>query len=433
MNARTSALWLPLIAVSMALPSTLGAGAPTSGDEVLSQAELERISEKIKGQIAKLRGQAFKHPVRVELQDKEGLIEYVKKRQDEFEPETRRDADEELARLFGLLPAGFDMQAAFESLLETQVGGFYDPSDDAFFLMESFTREMAGIILAHELVHALDDQWYDIDGRYRALLDSSDALQAYRFVVEGSATYLMAAWAIVHSGEIDMKALLEVQKQSAAGLEQVPAILWKPLMAAYIQGMFFMKHGEGLDEKNFVERAFQEPPRSMEQVLHPEKYWDKTKRDEPRSIVFELEPLPDGWDVLRQDTLGELYLALATGTEKERGGLSVSEAMSIAQMKYTNDAARGWDGDRIVLLGNGDARFVQMVTVWDSVHDAEEFEKGMQTSFASLGDGAATGPKRSVRKLDDVVVVEIRVDADDLQPLAWTVADEPVADGDDSE
>lgn len=400
MNVRTPALWLPLFAASATL---------LANDDLWTPERLEAASREISGQIEALRNQPFKHGVSVALQDKEGLVAYMKKRQDEFEPEAKRVATEELAKLFGLMPADLDLQALLQNVIEEQVGGFYDPAEDKFFLMEAFGGDIGKVIMAHELTHALDDQYYDLDGTLEGLLDSTDAVEAYRAVIEGSAMYAMQAWMFKHAAELDTKALMESQDLTTGGLEDAPAFVWKPLLGAYMQGLAFMAKGDKSDD-DFIRRAFEDPPSSTEQVLHPEKYWDPAKRDEPVEVRFALESLPGDWEVLHQDTIGELYLGLMTAPAKDRGGLDVSNPMAMLAIKYTNDAAAGWDGDRVVLLGKGDARVARMVSVWDSEADAEEFETALNAAFATLDDDA----RRYVKRAGDVVDVVVSSKLEEL-------------------
>ncbi len=56
-------------------------------------------------------------------------------------------------------------------------------------------------------------------------------------------------------------------------------------------------------------RAFANPPRSTEQVLHPEAYFNG---DEPQRIgMADLGArIGGGWKVMVEDTLGELYLRI---------------------------------------------------------------------------------------------------------------------------
>jgi hypothetical protein len=141
-----------------------------------------------------------------------------------------------------------------------------------------------------------------------------------------------------------------------------------------------------------LRECFTHPPLSSEQILHPKKYWNKAQRDDPVRIAIDASALPKDWKVLGQDTLGELSLALFTQPFAERGGLDVAKnPLSIMGVQYTNKAAEGWGGDRLVLLGNGDARVLYLVTVWDTPEDENEF---FAAATSQLSDGTDPAQKR---------------------------------------
>jgi hypothetical protein len=421
-------------------PSALQEGAasrPAKAAEAWSQEELERVSAEIGGQIEKLRHQAFKHPVAVEISDKQGLIEYAKKREEEFESPERERALEEVAKLLGLIPPGLDLEATMMHVLEQQVGGFYDPGTKKFYLMRTFTGDLARFILAHELTHALDDQYYDIDSRLPALSDDTDATEAYRAVLEGSATYATQAWMFQYGTALDPKALLSSQDLTTGGLEDAPAFVWKPLVAAYMEGLAFLVRGDKLDVEDYLAKCFESPPRSTEQVLHPDKYWVAAKRDEPRRVELRTAEVPEGWSVLAEDTFGELYAAMLTSPVDQRGGLDLSNPFAVLGIKYTNEAASGWDGDRLVLLGKGEARVLRQVSVWDTPEDAGEYAEGVRKAFGDVGDaGWESAPTRSVElasqakgEAEDVVVIDVcwGVGAGEAPKVGWSVGRDPLA------
>ena len=395
-----------------------------------TQAELERVSEEIKRDVEKLRGLEFKRPVAVELADKQGFLAYARKRQEVAMTPGRVERDERVAKMLGLIPPDIDLMAAYEDLLDDQVGGFYDPSSDTFFLMESFTGGIAKVILAHELTHALDDQHFDIDGTLARLDEETDAELAFQAVVEGSGTSAMNQWAVGHLRELGLEALAGASSMGTEGLADAPPYMWKPLLAVYLRGEGFLTRTAGINAGKAaraadVRRAFEAPPRSTEQILHPEKYWDEERRDEPRRVAFARDLDLAGWEVVGEDTLGELFLALLTMPLDERGGLDAANPFAILKIEYTDDAAEGWGGDRLVLLEKDGAFCLDLVTVWDRPEDAREFEAAVR---ATLKDSTHA----SEIVLDEATAsVEIRVcDAGtpaEVRPpkLAWTI--EPVA------
>jgi hypothetical protein len=72
-----------------------------------------------------------------------------------------------------------------------------------------------------------------------------------------------------------------------AGIEDAPPFIWKPLVTVYTRGMTFLQRSEKPSANEVApgdyERAFSSPPRSTEQILHPDKYWNDEKRDDPRA------------------------------------------------------------------------------------------------------------------------------------------------------
>jgi hypothetical protein len=383
--------------VSMILTlSLLAAIHPHSvEDPAWTQARLEATSAVIQTQVEELRGAKFLRPVQVKLSDTAGLREYMRTREAETVSPARLHRDECVAKLLGLVAPDLDLRALEQEVLEGQVGGFYDPSSDTFFLMDSMKGAVAKVILAHELTHALDDQLYDIDAVVKGANDETDAEFAIRSVVEGSGTNAMNRWAIAHAGEIPPSEMAALQEMGADALRKSPPLLWKPLLASYSIGDGFLARVGGMNltaraaKPADVEHAFREPPRSMEQVLHPDRYWDPDERDEPVRVHFpETVELPTGWTELAQDTLGELALALLTTPIADRKGLDISNPMALLGLKFTNKAATGWGGDRLILLGRGDDRFLELVTAWDSVEDAGEFAAAMEKVAPKLFTGA---------------------------------------------
>lgn len=371
---------IPLV-IALSFPAQ---DAPAKAPAQWTQAELESLSAKIRGDLEQMRGLEFKRPVAVKLADKKGFIEYARKRMEVALTPERAHRDETVAKMLGLIPPDMDLMQAYEDFMKEQVGGFYDPGSDTFYLMDTFTGDLAKVILAHELTHALDDQHYDIDGTLKTLRDETDSELAFGSVVEGSGTAAMFEWMMKHIGEMDPASLASAGDLGMQGLDTAPQFIWKPMLAVYLRGQIFLSQSKDSGRREGVRQAFQTLPRSSEQILHPEKYWDEKKRDEPRRIEFDTTKLPAEWKVLGQDTLGEIVLALVATPTVERKPLDAKNQLAIMSLAFTNKAAEGWGGDRALLLGKGDERRLVLVTVWDTPEDAREFHAACKTVFASL-------------------------------------------------
>ena len=388
--------------------------------DVIEQEELEAMTELIKKDIEALRGKDFPRPTRVAVTSAEEFLAYAKRQLQENTTPEELAAEETVAKMLGLIPLEMDLAQEMLGFLESQVGGFYDPASETFYLMESFTGGLAKVILAHELTHALDDQLYDIDGTREGFEDHSDRALAYHGVVEGSGTAVMNAWT---AGNMAQLAGVDLEEMSSLGAaEDTPPYLWRPLMAAYLRGSLFLNRTESMLQSMSMPRredfhyAFTQPPRSTEQLLHPEKYWDAEERDEPIELDFQLENVPEDWTVLKEDTLGELVLACMVEDPADRGGIPTGIAS--LSTRYTFRPSEGWGGDRLLLLGKASARLLVLETRWDTEDDAREFDAALESLEGHLraaARGLAAGGDHGVLRLFDRTAMSVTW-------LAWSGA-----------
>jgi hypothetical protein len=389
----SASVLLFLTSALAAAPALVRAGSPPPQSDApatqapvtkWTQAQLEDLANAIKADIETMRGEKFEKPIEVKLATREGFLKYAREHEESTTPKEKTATDEIIAKMLGMVPPGMNLFETALEFLAGQVGGFYDPPTKSFCLMDACPAGVAKIVLAHELDHALDDQLFDIDGKVKALEENSDALLAYQSVVEGTGTAVMTQWTIKHMGEVDMSGFQALQEESNKSLASAPMWLWKPALAVYLRGAAFLVRSESMMKGQMfaaknedIRRAFTDVPLSMEQVLHPEKYWDASQRDDPRKVEFDVSKLPEGWKVLRQDTLGEFVLAMLATPEAERKPADFSNPMSMMTLEFTNAVAAGWGGDRLILLGKDEARLLVLATCWDTPRDAAEFYGAM--------------------------------------------------------
>ncbi|MFT7668689.1 MAG: hypothetical protein ACI8X5_001387 [Planctomycetota bacterium] len=361
--------------------TTNATAASTFGKDIWTQAELEAVTAEIQKEVAELRGEPFMKPVTVKLMDKPGLVKYLIGLMNEDNGVERIANEEVMFKMLGLLPPSVDYLQVSLDLLESQIGGFYDPSSKVFYLMESYTGGIAKVVLSHELTHALDDQYYDLDRQLKLTMDDRDSAIAYKSVVEGSGSLLMQLWMMGHPNALTPEEMRAMATSEAASMKGIPACIWKPLVGSYSVGLTFLNEGYRMRKNksktmaDITRTAFEAPPITSEMVLHPSKYWKTDERDDGILVELKARALPEGWRLIEGSTFGEMHLALMTEEQKP---VDFSNPMSLMSVTYTNEAAAGWGGDRMALYGNGDARYLTMVTYWDSKQDTQEFEASMQ-------------------------------------------------------
>lgn len=396
--------------------STFCAPQEAAAQSVWTQEKLEATAREIQADIERLRGQKFPAPVKVRLSSKADLRKYAIERMEKTETPEKLSADETIAKLLGVVPRDMDVIAETMRILESQVVGFYDPDSDSFSLMDTCPLGVARMTMAHELAHALDDQLWGIDKILAGLGKDTDAQLAYWGVVEGSATIVGNRWQLEHMKELDAAGAQELMK---GVFDDAPQWLWKPLVGNYLIGAGFLQRKEDWKSAQMgsaptadVEKAFLKPPASCEMVLHPEKYWDESKRDLPKRLALAADSVPKDWKVLREDTFGELYTAILASPPAKRGGVDMSNPMAVLGLRFTNDAAKGWGGDRVALLAKGDARYLQWESVWDTQQDADEFLAAMAGQLEGLRENAkalGTGGTASVEIVATATPPRVRV------------------------
>lgn len=360
----------------MVFVASLGWSAGT-----LTPEEAQRAVAEVLPQLEAIRGVKFVKPVPVAVIDDAKARAYALERFKRMTPEAKIRADQAAYRLLGLVPADTDVLKTLLDVLEEQAGGFYDPQTKSFYLLDDMPETMTPLLAAHEMTHALEDQRYDIDGRLEKLGDDDDAALALSAVAEGSATLASAVYVAgaISSGKLDAKDAAAVDQVSTERLNAMPPVLRRQLLAPYVLGMTFLLRGhmraiaKGFP-KDDVNAAWAKPPRSSEQIIHPEKYWDADKRDNPvRVTIQDAAPvLGKGWTRAGSGILGELTIGSLVGA-----GAPDAAELASPEADWSNAAASGWGGDRFELWTRGDQSVVLLSTVWDTERDAEEFERAL--------------------------------------------------------
>ena len=306
----------------------------------------------------------------------------------------------------GFLPLAIDLAATLEEAETTQVAAYYDPRTEQFHTVSvSGGPAEREVIVAHELTHALQDQYFDLiaydGGPDNAHQLSDDERAARRFVVEGEATFVMLAYQAA-SGQgagrtlgplqvagvrmtltmlaaidyVDMLATVRVgeaankldaeTRAALDALAAMPPLVATSLVDPYIRGAFLVSEAWARGGWPRVAQLYRDPPRSTEQALHPiEKLLDA--RDPPIEIRLPTEATAaTAAPPLLQQTMGELdwrsYFKTWADPEPERD-------------------ARGWGGDLLTVWERAGGLLALTATRWDTPADAERFEQAYRRSL----------------------------------------------------
>lgn len=379
---RGSKIWWSAVALAAAGTSAMG-GPPAPA--LTAEAATAMVQELLP-EVERLRGLGFEKPIPVEVVDEAAARRYMMRRIEDFGQVEPLRVMGRAYELLQLVPPGTDLLDEMLGVMEKQAGGFYDPTRRTYYLLDRVPPAAAPIFTVHELTHALEDQHFGLDARMRLVLDDEDRLVALGAVQEGSATLLMTIYAMqaTAAGKLDPQAMQKAAQAEAANQAEIgdlPQVLARQLVGPYVLGMNFLSRGNlmaiaGGFPVESVNRTYRDVPASSEQILHPEKYWDPSRRDGPRRVDLHDAGglLGAGWEASGHGTLGELSLGPLVGAGSP---FDAGDAKALTPAAWTNAAASGWDGDRWELWTRGESALVLWSTVWDSPEDAREFAEAL--------------------------------------------------------
>lgn len=282
------------------------------------------------------------------LLDRGSLIARVKDHVTrELPPEAIRNEGLAL-QLFGFIPTKFDYEAAEYRLLQDQLAGYYEPADGTMYMASDLGDDEAEATLAHELVHALQDQRWNLGERSKYRPGDGDRSEAVSALAEGDATSAMFDVMIARAAPGSGKSAVDLPddvfaEQIRSGMNtgpgaSAPHVMRTSLAAPYIYGTLFVHALRRQGGWNAVDRAWDDPPTTSEQIMHVDKWLahEPAMRVPPPTFAA----LGAGWKSADEDSEGEL------GTR-----IAFEEWMD---PRAAAEAAAGWGGDRGVLVTNGD-------------------------------------------------------------------------------
>jgi hypothetical protein len=226
-------------------------------------------------QVAALRGLQFKHPVKVNYLTPEEFAKKVTSSPQELKDQEKAYAQQAaLLRAAGLLGANVNLGDAVNASQDADVVAFYSFDTKQVYIRGTgpLTVETR-VILAHELTHVLQDQYFDI-GKLRKAADksttgSSDALAA---LIEGDAERIKAKYldALPKSEQQEYDKLFRnTSDQATQQAKGVPAVVEFVSGAPYIFGPPIVSVIDEVGGNRAVDAALRGPPPSTSMYFDP--------------------------------------------------------------------------------------------------------------------------------------------------------------------
>lgn len=303
-------------------------------------------------------GLKFKARPTLELRSRAQVREFLVRKFDESTPAAELRGEEQAYKLFGLIPDTMDLRKFLLELLTEQIVGYYDPATKVLYVVEGAPDDLTGITITHELVHALQDQYINLDS-IQKLRGDSDRQAAAQAVLEGQATYeqmqIMLGGNVttrIPGGWDQIRQTIRESQSSMPIFGNAPMAIQESLLFPYLSGAEFIRRFE---QRRPKASPLDSMPLSTEQILNETAYFG-VPRDMPTDVT--LAGRPDS--TAHEEILGEFGTRLVLYQHLKDQTAAVG-------------AAAGWDGDRYRVLRAGSGRGIVWVTVWDTALDAAQF------------------------------------------------------------
>ncbi|MHC1604655.1 MAG: hypothetical protein ACXQTP_01605 [Candidatus Methanofastidiosia archaeon] len=232
------------------------------------------------------------------------------------------------------------------------VEGYYNSEDKEYVVVKDSEKNAAveKMTMSHELTHALQDQHFGLS-KVKSFSTNDDNSLAIQCLIEGDASYVESKF----TSTMNILEIQSIYKYYSQYEEELNPFLSKIVLFPYIHGQQFVLYivsNYGWDTLNDV---YTNPPRSTEQIIHPEKY---IAGEDPVELG-----LPNVYNInkIDENVVGEALLQIILDEYLDN------------QMAKT--ASAGWAGDVYGYYENDDTYLLIYVSQWDTLKDADEFFK----------------------------------------------------------
>ena len=351
-------------------------------EDGLNESERSAVVARTMARVEEIRGLEFEEPVPVSVISR---AEYRANNSDSGDDGAYGEWNNQVWEALFLVGEDRDVSAEFDSTLGSTVQGYYSPSEGAIVIVsDAETPSIDRTTLAHELVHALQDQHYGLGGSP----DFQDAQLAHRGVTEGDANYVQQLY---ERRCAEDWSCLDRPERSAGGTgTDFNVGVFVTIYTPYAAGPRFVAERHQRGGWPAVNTLYDRYPNSTEQLIHPEKYPD----EEP--VDVRVRDRSNGrWNRFglqrpAHDVVGEASIyAMFRATGQITDG---------AIYEYDHPLSAGWGGDKLVPYRNGDRYGYVWATEWDTRADAREFVTAYR---AILDERASRQPDANTYVLPD--------------------------------
>ena len=314
-------------------------------------------------------GLRFRTPPKIEVRTKEQVRAYVLKQLADSSTMREIVGQSGAYKLLGMIPDTLDLPKLMTRLLDEQIVGFYDPETKVLYIVQGSPKESAQLIVTHELVHALQDQYVNLDS-IQKLTSDNDREAAAQAVFEGEAVYEQVQ-AMLGPGNLAValpggwERVRETIRNNQSAMPvyaSAPMVIQETLIFPYLSGAEFVKT---FREREPGKIPFTDLPASTAQILHPNEFFGR--RVAPTPVTFG-------------------PVASVTPTYQNNLGEFETRLLLYQHLNNVDDAARGasgWNGDHYITFDTPHGLAIAWASVWLTPAQGANFYELMQRVIAA--------------------------------------------------
>lgn len=375
---------LPLLVVTACLPgddssSLVASATPSSSSTKLptlasgDQRALRLWVDSLSLQVSRLRELPLLRPVEASWVTRENLPALLDSLEGASQ-DTSSFTYDQFSYAMGYTSALGQLESANSDFEGSEILGFYIPGTDHLWIVADATSDQDALksTIAHELVHALQDQHFELR---QEVATSLDGAAAHRILIEGDATYTellysygnpSIQWLNANASFGTMQSTREYI-ESDSSLSRMPLISTLPTLLPYFKGPglvhYLRKFGWPL-----VDSMLRNPPGSTHNCLtnHLARTRAEIIEFDPNHSFPTMEAL-GGWTALGSDRIGEVMVNTLLLSRYSENGLSISPSIQ--------PNMEGWNGDRVWIWRKDDQYAVGMILDLKTFANAAEFQQ----------------------------------------------------------
>jgi hypothetical protein len=290
----------------------------------------------------------------------------------------------------------------------SNVLGFYSPANDSIVLVSSSETPTLNdeFTLAHELVHAVQDQRYNLSSYVRP---TREVYNAQNGLIEGDANYVQDRYQ--RACEADWECLSVPSENGSSGGGDLHFGVYFLNFFPYSDGPGFVDYHYDRSGWEAVNEIYTDMPASSEHVINPELY------GEPVPNVTLKDSNSGEWERVRvgpqrpghvrpsyasfgQSGVASMFAYTMYDEYNRSRVIEPNEFLNVDEdgnvngtdpLNYDIAYADGWSGDRLHVYDTDDETAYVWRLDWDSPEEAAEFAEGYRLLLAHWGGDRVSG------------------------------------------